>query len=309
MRSLSGALRYRHHEGAASYHPAGGGRRGGGPGPDPRGREQDRARRQASACHDPGPGPGCGLPGGRPGYPAGVRPHQGRTGPAAGGCRFRGLRPGPAPGQPSPGRSSPRRHGAARPRCRRALPPGTGTEPDDRVLAARPARRYGRCARVRVGWTPGTPGNSLAAGDLEHVRAGIPRDSWTSRTSRSTTGAALPAGDVPRGTRPDAARPGQLAAPAIGAARRADASAPRHPARPTPVAGRPSATARNRPGRASGSVRPGLPTSSGTAAARARKQHGMAATRPRLPPSGQPRLPRGRRKPPSGCRKPRPGCL
>jgi len=330
MRSLSGALRYGHPEGAAP--PDRGGR----------GRGDGHARRAPGGCEahqapghqvpqrppgHPGPARGPGPRRGRPGPPAGVRLQQEQNvqavpaafrscgqppepgGPAA-SRGFRGTRCRAAAGRRAPGRGRP-----PRARHRRALSAGArpGTEPDDRVLAAWPARHSPRCPRTGLS---GTTRESLAAGGLGRLSAG---------TSGSATAAALPAGDAPWWTRSGPSGPGTPSATATGAVRpgrsapgagpgrcarlvrsatrpglRATRSRPAPAVRPGPrrravarfpVVRWPPASAR---GGSRGSVRSGTPARAGQAAAGTRERR-MAASRPRLRPGRWPWLPLARR--------------
>ncbi len=321
MRSLIGALRFGHREGAARHARDGGGRGDGHAGRVSRGREHHEAPGQQASrqsYRSPGPSRGPGPHGGRLGQPPGLRPRQGRWDvPAVCACREapetvgppaarRGCR-GPRPRAPRR-RLSPGRCRAAGPRCWRTPAPGTGADPDERVLAARPARHPPRCPRARFRGSNGKP--VATAGGFKHVRIRLPKASWTPRTSRapgsgrSATTPHLPAGHIPRRTRPGAPGPGQPSAAAAWAARRADAAPPRlaasrcrarlvHPAaRPALRATRPRPASPVRAGtrsyavaRTPGSVvkRPPATVKRPPATARSRPGRASGSARPGIP--------------------------
>ena len=238
MRSLSGALRFGHPEGAARPTLGGRGRSAGPARRVQRGCEHHEAPGQQApqrAYRHPGPARGSGPHRGRPGHPPGLRPRQARQsqvvkaalgacgevpepgGPPAPARGFRGARPRAAPSRRAPGRCR-----APRARCWRTLSPGTrtGAEPDHRVLAPRPARHSPRRPRAGV---CGSTRRSLAAGDLGPVCAGIIWIPGCPRTGGSALAAPLPARDAPRGTGLGATGPGRSAGTATHAARRAGA--------------------------------------------------------------------------------------
>jgi len=249
MRSLSGALRFGHPESAAR--PARGGRgRSAGPARRvQRGCEHHAAPGQQApqrAYRHPGPALGSGPHRGRPGHPPPLRPRQARQVPAALSACGEAPEPGgpPAPGRglrrarprAGPGRRARGRGRAPRTRRWRTLSPGpgTGAEPDDGVLAGRPARHAPRCPRAGV---YGSTGESLAAGNPGPLCAGTRGIPGLPRPSGSAPAAPLPAGDAPGRTRLGAVGPGQppttvTNATATHAARRADAPRPRELTRP-----------------------------------------------------------------------------
>ena len=289
MRSLSGALRFGHPEGAARPARGGRGRRAGlARLVRPRGEQRPAPQR---ADRHPGSARGAGPHRSRPGHPPVLRPGQAGQnqadpaalcarggvpepgGPPAPGRGFRGT--GPRSGQSGRGR-------APRARCRRTLSPGTGTgaEPDDRVLAGGPARHSPRCPHAGV---RRSTGRSLAAGDLWPVCARITGIPGPPGTSGSALAAPVPAGDAPGRTRLGATGPRQPSTTATHAARRSgapwlrqltrsscSASPDRHrPGIPAPRgrfrSGIPAPRGRFRPGVSapSGRLRPGVPAPSG----------------------------------------------
>jgi hypothetical protein len=263
MRSLSGALRFGHPEGAARPARGGRGRRAGlARLVRPRGEQRPAPQR---ADRHPGSARGAGPHRGRPGHHPVLRPGQAgqnQADPAALCARGGAAEPGgpPAPGRgfrgtgPRSGQSGRGRAPGAR--CRRTLSPGTGTgaEPDDRVLAWGPARHSPRCLHAGV-WR--STGRSLAAGDLWPVCAGTTGIPGPPGTSGSAPAAPVPAGDAPGRTRLGATGPRQPSTTATHAARRSCAPWLRQLTRSSCSA----SPDRHRPGvpAARGRFRPGVP--------------------------------------------------
>jgi hypothetical protein len=225
MRSLSGALLYRHHrEGAAPRRLVGaecGNGRGGRGGGDRRRRHAPAGRPLRRPRQDPGHGRGRRGTRARAGDVAGLRVHPdreaepaqvGRSPPPQG--EISAARPGSRSGRRSAARRRPSRSRwpsrtgrPPRTRWQRTLGRRAGAEPDDRVLTGRLARHAPGRPRAGIRGTsqaPGVPrrGSRAAAGP---GRPRCPGPGSSRRAQRgpaggprgASTAARIPAGSVP----------------------------------------------------------------------------------------------------------------
>jgi hypothetical protein len=238
MRSLSGALEYRHHrEGAARHRPVGRGCRDDHARRHLGGRERDHTTPDpASACeYDPAwAGRGRGGRRVRPGGTGGVRYREdqdnrkvraarGYGGSPPGSCppANRGVGPrarqviGTQP-RSAPGWRSDRRQRSRRARQRSAFGSTARAEADERVLTGRSARRAqgrSRARDARRSEHPGnpadrrTPADSRSAGRRLEPEPAVARPGWT-----SSAASWLPAGDEPGRSRAGAVCPRRSAA-------------------------------------------------------------------------------------------------